>query len=119
MSDEGLYVEVYRNLHKNCLSIRHKGKVIGYVTHIVLRDAKLVVQQAGNARVRREGRKNVHAVVRGYVTTSTFPGQSKIKENAVYYDPYQHTSFVMRKTGEPVYEAKLAFICLGQGFFII
>ena len=40
-------VEVYRNLHNDKLSVRYKGKVVGHVDAIWLRDAKFAVQPAG------------------------------------------------------------------------
>ena len=45
-------VEVYRNLHKNCFSVRaltgeNKGKVIDHVQEITLKDVKFAVQPAG------------------------------------------------------------------------
>lgn len=118
MSNRGMYVEVYRNLHRKCLSVRHKGLVISYVDHIVLSDARLVVQPAGNARVRREKRKNVHAVVRGYISSSLFPEASVTPQNAVTYNPYLHTSFVGRITSEPIQKADMVLIDISKGIFV-
>ena len=51
-------VEIYRNLHKNCWSVRDNktGKVIDHVRNIHIKDATLVVRPAGRARVLQEGR---------------------------------------------------------------
>ena len=68
----GTRVDVYRNLHEDCYSIRSRetdsdeyGNVIGHAHGVLLRDAEFVVQEAGQAKCRETGVKNVHAVVRG------------------------------------------------------
>ncbi len=63
-------VEVYWNFHRKLFSIRaaegrEKGRVIAHAYHVTLWGAEFRVSAAGRERVRREKRKNVHAVVRG------------------------------------------------------
>lgn len=63
-------VSVYFNLHKKLFSVRAedgpaKGRVIAHADRVLMHFCNMVVSQAGNARVRREGRKNVHAFIRG------------------------------------------------------
>jgi len=95
----GTVVEVYRNLHRRCFSIRsvETGRVIGHATDGVgLVRAEFKVSEAGRQRVLRERRKNVHAVVRG--TLSILPGEFKQyglwthwlgpSARRVSYDPY-------------------------------
>jgi hypothetical protein len=53
-------VQVYYNLHKRCLSVRHRGKVIKHAKSVILRDASFRVQPAGRERVLKQKRKNVH-----------------------------------------------------------
>ena len=90
-------VEVYRNLHKGCFSVRalngeDKGRVIDHVQSIMLKDATFVVQPAGRDRVLREQRKNVHAFVRGTIT------DQPIKHGLpVRYDPYLNDAFVVTR----------------------
>lgn len=67
---EGLLVDVYRNLHKHCWSVRaacgsHRGRVIGHANSVLLRHCTFHVSEGGRLRAVREGRKNVHAHVRG------------------------------------------------------
>ena len=64
-------VDVYKNLHKNCYSIRSRltGKVIAHQEEVNILDAKFIVQPAGRRKVLQEGRKNVHAFVRGTLAT--------------------------------------------------
>ena len=90
-------VEVYRNLHKNCYSVRaltgeNKGRVIDHVRSITLKDATFVVQPAGRDRVLREKRKNVHAFVRGYVTDESITHGMRVR-----YDPYLNDAFVITR----------------------
>ncbi len=96
-------VEVYRNLHKNCFSVRalggeNKGKVIDHVQEITLKDVKFAVQPAGRKRVLKEKQKNVHAFIRGIPTKEPLersPEWDKAPFD-VRYDPYVNESFIMR-----------------------
>ncbi len=91
-------VEIYFNLHKKCLSIRHKGLVIAHAAAAELTDIKFAVSQAGRARVLREKRKNVHAYVRGTLASYIPLGESVPYDNEVVstvtYNPYKYDSFV-------------------------
>ncbi len=60
-------VRVYRNLHKDCISVKQGGLVRCHATNVVLKDCKFIVSEAGQRRVRNEKKKNVHAFVEGYV----------------------------------------------------
>lgn len=99
---KGTYVEVFWNLHKNCWSVRRKGRLWFHATTLILKDAKFAVQPAGNRKVRETGRKNVHAFVRG-----TIVGIDQIMpafRRAVRYNPFKDTTFVLAN-GEPVFTA--------------
>jgi len=85
-------VEVYRNLNNGRLSIRDaKTKlVIGHADRVKLMDVTFHVSQAGRERVLREKRKNVHAVVRGYMVSALFGEDYKgrgLSTYARYGDP--------------------------------
>jgi hypothetical protein len=63
-------VEIYWNLHRKLYSVRalegpRKGRVIGHAFRVLLDDVEFKVNEGGRLRVLREGRKNVHAFVRG------------------------------------------------------
>jgi len=117
-------VEVYRNLHKNCFSVRRKGKVVGYLydegmhnreTEIYLTNVKFVVQPAGRCKVLRERKKNVHAFVRGIVTP--FGGLQRESlyrkcRRKVTYNPYRMGAF-QDEDGKAVYEAENVVISKG------
>jgi len=118
-------IEVYRNLHKNCFSVRHKGKVVGYLhdnEQLALTNVKFVVQPAGRAKVLRENKKNVHAFVRGeYVgyennlTNNLYFGEFKdLDFYAVSYNPYKSDKFVVKETEEPIESNSEALIRGGK-----
>jgi len=90
-------VEVYRNLHKKCWSVRQGGKVKVHTSYICLQDVKFVVQPAGREKVLKEKRKNVHAFVKGYlISHKTMNRLNKDIEwtmDVVTYNPYKHPYF--------------------------
>jgi hypothetical protein len=106
--DKNKKVEVYFNLHKKCWSIRQSGASVIHADFVEIKEPQFVVQQGGNARVRREKRKNVHAFVRGYITerVGIFPKKQKL----VTYNPYKHTSFVQRGSEQPICNAEYAVL---------
>lgn len=93
----GTKVDVYWNLHKHVWSVRDRRtrRVIAHLDTVYLADVTFVVSAAGNARVRAEGRKNVHAFARGTVTSGPLSGGVPIT-----YNPYKHTTFVTKNDHE-------------------
>ena len=91
-------VQVYYNLHKKCLSIRHKGKVIEHAQEVTLTDARFHVQQAGRERVLKQKRKNVHAYISGKLKESFWfiqaPKYIWTAKQHVTYNPYKYETFV-------------------------
>jgi hypothetical protein len=119
-------VEVYRNLHKQCWSVRDNktGKVIDHVRNIHIKDATLVVRPSGREKVLRERKKNVHAFVKGTIVSvnENLP-DSWGYSTEITYNPYMYDSFVEKGTGMPVKKAKdiylgrfgKAYTCSGFG----
>jgi len=118
-------IEVYRNLHKNCFSVRHKGKVVGYLhdnEQLALTNVKFVVQPAGRAKVLRENKKNVHAFVRGdyvgyennLIEEMYFGKFEDLDFYAVSYNPYKSDKFVVKETGKPIESNSEALIRGGK-----
>jgi hypothetical protein len=87
----GKQVEVYRNLTKNCYSVRHKGKVIAHEDKVVLTSVECRVQPAGRAKVLKEKRKNVHAYVKGKVVSQDLLTLGERKR--LRYNPYEADHF--------------------------
>ena len=103
-------VEVYYNLHKHCLSVRYRGKVIQHTNSIELVDVKFAVQPAGRDKVIKEKKKNVHAFVRGLVTTFTKSQVKNLRAVDVIYNPYKYDSFVNKTDYKPIFNAKCVCI---------
>ena len=61
----GKRVRIYRNLHKDCWSVRYRGLVVAHANTVRLANVQFVVNQGGYERFLREGRKNVHAFIVG------------------------------------------------------
>lgn len=107
-------VFVYRNLHKKCLSVQQDGIVRCHVDNIVLEDAEFRVGKAGQARVRKEKKKNVHARVKGYIV----PRPQDILNmdwQAVHYNPYKTDEFTDQENGRHVKSAKFVDIDTEDG----
>jgi hypothetical protein len=114
-------VQVYYNLHKKCLSVRHKGIVIAHTREIVLTDAKFHVQPAGREKVLREKRKNVHAYVSGKLTiildefgrtAKNIRAFERVLNDSkrVTYNPYKNKTFVDKSNNEIVNSAEVVHI---------
>ena len=103
---------LYWNLHKKKWSLqdRQTGRVKHHVTAYTMYDAKFVVRPAGQAKVRREGKKNVHAFAVG--TAGFRDGIATVSSGRpVTYNPYVNDTFVFADTGEPVTEVQVITVC--------
>lgn len=98
-------VRMYWNLHKKIWSVQDckTGRVTDHVPALTLADAKFVVRKAGQERVRREGKKNVHAFAVGHISLNN--GTAVFGGRKVSYNPYKNDTFVCIDTGEPVTDA--------------
>lgn len=54
---------IYKNLTKGCWSVRFRGKVIEHCDNILAEGVEFRVNEKGRDRVRREGKKYVHAYI--------------------------------------------------------
>lgn len=104
-------IYVYRNLHyRNQViwSLRSckTGLVVAHEPRVYLSMPKFCVGSKGNQKVRREGRKNVHAGVRG-VQLKNKPRNVNWKK--AYYNPYKVDTFV-DENGNPLFEARYAML---------
>lgn len=118
-------VQVYRNLHKNCWSIRQQGKVKAHTPYVCLESVQLKVSEPGRQRVLREKRKNVHAYVVGYVVDPATVQGSRDPDRpepenpqlsswqAATYNPYKHATFVDADDG-PIVHAEHADMLMGD-----
>ena len=105
------WVESYFNLHKNCFSVRHAGRVWFHTNVLTLRNCKFAVQPAGRAKVLKEKKKNVHAFVRGFfVRGDDHTNHRMLHAQQAMYNPYKTSTFVNVNSGEPVYEADIVYL---------
>ena len=103
-------VEVYFNLHKKTFSVRSakSGKVLLHTDEVHIENPEFVVRQSGRERVLREGKKNVHAFVRGDATFFRYTNRPML--DTLTYNPYKYAYFVDKQTEEPVYKASRAWL---------
>lgn len=112
--ENGQKVFVYRNLHTGTWSVKDKesNRVVRHTNAVYLRDVDFKVSKAGLERVRKEGRKNVHAGVLGFVDDVAEEMfeiyNSSLTE--VTYNPYRYDSFVIKQTEQPIYEAQMVML---------
>ena len=101
---------VYWNIRKKVYSLRQNGRVIGHDNFVALSNPTFNVAKAGQAKVRAEGRKNVHATLSGSLMTDNDLDSLPHGDNAEFatYNPYKNDTFVDKYTGEPVLKAKFA-----------
>lgn len=96
----GLPVQVYKNLHLNCWSIRHKNKIIAHTETLELADCVCHVGQSGRERVLQQKQKNVHAWIRGTLLSFHPMLDDSFKE--ITYSPYFHKSFIWSDSKFPI-----------------
>lgn len=106
----GERVMVYYNLHKHTFSVQKSGLVLLHVDYIKLKDVEFRVRPGGREKVNLEKRKNVHAFVIGNVVDfCEFPCDTLPEETdgkIITYNPYVDKSFVVKETGEPIFNAE-------------
>jgi hypothetical protein len=105
-------VFVYFNLHKKVFSIKSlegkfKGKVVAHTKELSMNHCRFKVSKAGRARVLKNKQKNVHAGVVGYIDLHE-SGQTT--NNEITYNPYDYETFVYKKSLQPIYESKYAYL---------
>ena len=111
--DPSKKVRVYRNLHKDCFSVKQDGLVRCHADNVTLSDVEFIVSKAGQRRVRDEKKKNVHAFVEGFVV-DTREADNYVDGNwsdeqiengfthwqCAYYNPYECDGFMNTATEE-------------------
>ena len=117
--EEGNRVRVYRNLHKDCWSVknfepRHPlyNRVVAHAEGVNLEQVKFIVSDSGYNRVHAEGRKNVHAYVQGRairksaLTARLMSGwDSEVIEKWIKYNPRVCNRFHFRDEGWGIFSS--------------
>lgn len=116
-------VQMYRNLHKDSLTLKKQGLVHGHAQVAELQDVSFAVSLSGNKRTRLKKQKNVHAFVKGILKSSNtvinnvLDYYTKLEEDGftrVYYNPHVVETFVVHKTSEPVFKADKAIVVMDR-----
>ena len=107
-------VEVYRNLHKKCWSVRQRGKVLLHTDYITLKDCNFVVNEKGRQKVLETKRKNVHAFIRGYLIhpSKTAFHKEGVEFTVITYNPYHNDNFL--SNGEDTESADFVDMAYGM-----
>ena len=89
-------VRAYYNLHKKCFSVQDykTGLVVEHTDKLCFTNAMFVVRKSGNEKVKREGKKNVHAFVNGirndkWITPSLSYQEVKYNPHTMDYFKYK------------------------------
>jgi 1,2-phenylacetyl-CoA epoxidase PaaB subunit len=95
-------VFVYKNLHKDCWSVKQDGLVKAHTEEVRMWDCAFQVNAKGRQKVLDEQRKNVHAGIKGYIDND----QQVPSGVEVTYNPYKYDSFVDKATELPIYSSQ-------------
>ena len=109
--DTSRKVFVYKNLHKDCWSIKQDGLVKAHTHDLEMWDCSFYVNAKGRAKVLEEKRKNVHAGIKGYIDehgVSAIEYPLRANWSAVTYNPYKYDSFVDKTTEKPIYYSQFS-----------
>lgn len=108
---------LYRNLRTGGFSIKHRGKVIDHADFVTMENVEFRVGTGGNKRAKESGQRNVHAymVADSYRTNQNVLWQPSAFTR-VTYNPFQNSTFVNAKTGEPIRKASYAIATTNRVF---
>jgi len=105
-------VNVYFNLHKRLFSVTQGGRVVAHSDGLALSNVRFLVGKAGQDKVRRTGRKNVHAKVSGYITDWSH-GES-VEWRKAYYNPYETDTFIDYADRLPLNKADVVRLTMAE-----
>ena len=90
-------IRAYYNLHRKCFSVQDykTGLVIEHTDKLFVTNAMFVVRKSGNERVKKEGKKNVHAFVNGIRQSKWIKPTMNYQE--VSYNPYTMEYFQYKR----------------------
>ena len=90
-------IRAYYNLHRKCFSVQdyQTGLVTEHTDMLFVTNAMFVVRESGNKKVKREGRKNVHAFVNGIRQPKWIKPTMNYQE--VLYNPYTMEYFQYKR----------------------
>lgn len=109
-------IYVYRNLHKEGIwySVKQGNLVVAHAQLMVMGDCEFIVNEKGRQRVLKEKRKNLHAYIKGYYTTSGM-GTTAAKNDLpamIEYNPYFNKTFMCSNLTVKPYSVKSAMVVI-------
>jgi hypothetical protein len=93
-------IKVYKNLHKDCYSIKQGSLVVAHAERLCLRDVTFKVNEKNRQKVIKTKQKNVHAFIEGFYDTSgmgTVASKNDLPVK-VYYNPYKTSTFINKES---------------------
>lgn len=105
---------IYRNLTRkgNWYSIKQGSLVVAHTTGVFIKDAEFVVVHSGKERAIRTGQRNVHAYIKGKVSTS-----GPDLTNRITYNPFNKIGFHHKESKKEIKSA--SFVAINQkGVFV-
>lgn len=105
----GDIVQIYKNLNRDCFSIRSKatGLVLGYCQTALIADARYVVSEKSRQRVLERQVRSVHAFVEGMFLEADQAMPEGLYTG--YYNPYKTATFIDEESGEQLHESLIAY----------
>ena len=117
-------VLIYRNLNKKgkVFSVKQGNLVVAHTKSIKLINCNFIINKAGQLRVRRKKRKNVHAYIKGRIVNGFFHNMSIINnilfDKEIVYNPYLYDYFCIKdlltEKIKPIKESKYLMINDGK-----
>lgn len=104
------------------ISVKVPGERIAYASCVTIRDARLIVSEAGRRRCLASGVRNVHAWVTGQQLARlsgracTLPPAGSLRR--AVYDPFKGPQFVDLETLAPVWSAPWVIMCGKDVFYL-
>ena len=105
-------VSVYRNLHKNCFSVKQGTKVIFHTHKILLKNVKYRVNEKIRQRVIEKKRKEVHAFVDGFICNSSTLPPCHLEK--VVYNPYTDSTFKSSQWGSDFLVSEFCLLFMSE-----
>jgi hypothetical protein len=102
--------DVYWNSRERNFSVREKGLVVDHPEALIMSDARFIVNAKARDRVRRTGKKTVHAVIRGTIVPAIEIPKTLCN---VRYNPFRHDTFVT--DAGPIFEAETVILSIKEG----
>jgi hypothetical protein len=114
---QGQWVEVYYNLHNGLFSVKdyHTGLVLAHGEHIHIYNPEFKVSESGRQRVLREGKKNVHAYVKGsFWGTGELDRDVRRQYEGIYYNPKTQDKFTKYGTMQDANDQGYTWVILEE-----